>query len=71
MLLGDPAELARWVVAGEIPPAMPTGRYAAVMTRFDWMKPADVATLFTYLRTHFGNAAAPVDAAQMVRALER
>ena len=70
MLLGDTAELSRWVIEGKRPPALAAGRYPTVMTRFGWMKPADAATLLTYLRTHFGNAAPPVDAAAVARALE-
>ena len=66
---GDPAELARWVIKGQRPPSMPVGRYSTQMLQFGWMKPADAAALFTYLRSSFGNSAAPVDAASVAQAL--
>jgi mono/diheme cytochrome c family protein len=69
VVLGDPAELARWVIQGKRPAAMPVGRYATQMLQFGWLKPADAASLFTYLRSHFGNSAAPVDAATVAKAL--
>ena len=61
VVLGDPAELARWVIKGRRPPAMPAGRYPTQMMQFGWLKPADAAALFSYLRSSFGNSAAPVD----------
>ena len=69
VVLGDPAELARWVIRGQRPASMPAGRYSTQMLQFGWMKPADAASLFTYLRSHFGNSAAPVDAATVAKAL--
>src|SRR3984957_13090079 len=66
---GDPAELARWVIKGQRPPSMPVGRYSTQMLQFGWMKPADAAALFSYLRSSFGNSAAPVDAASVAQAL--
>jgi mono/diheme cytochrome c family protein len=66
---GDPAELARWVMQGQRPHSMPAGRYSTQMLQFGWMKPADAAALFSYLRSNFGNAAAPVDAATVAKAL--
>ena len=69
VLLGDPAELARWVIKGQRPPTMPVGRYSTQMLQFGWMKPADAAALFTYLRSSFGNSAPPVDAASVAQAL--
>jgi mono/diheme cytochrome c family protein len=69
VLLGDPRELARWVIKGERPLSMPTGRYATMMPQFGWLKAADAAALFTYLRTHFDNSAPPVDAATVAAAL--
>jgi len=71
VVLGDPAELARWVIRGQRPAAMPAGRYSTQMLQFAWLKPADAASLFTYLRSHFGNSAAPVDAATVAKALEQ
>ena len=69
VVLGDPAELARWVIRGQRPASMPVGRYSTQMLQFGWMKPADAASLFTYLRSHFGNSAPPVDAATVAKAL--
>jgi mono/diheme cytochrome c family protein len=69
VVLGDPAELARWVIRGVRPPSMPVGRYPTQMLQFGWLKPADAASLFTYLRSHFGNSAAPVNAATVAKAL--
>jgi len=65
---GDPVELAQWVLLGKRPPSMPAGRYAAQMLQFGWMKDQDAAALFTYLRSNFGNAAPPVDAATIAGA---
>jgi mono/diheme cytochrome c family protein len=69
VVLGDPHELARWVVKGVRPPSMPVGRYPTAMANFGWMKAADAAVLFTYLRSSFGNAAPPVDADTVSQAL--
>ena len=69
VVLGDPAELSRWVLKGQRPPSMPVGRYPSQMLQFGWMKPAEAAALFSYLRSNFGNAASPVDAATVSKAL--
>jgi mono/diheme cytochrome c family protein len=69
VVLGDPAQLALWVVKGQRPPLMPAGRYPTQMLQFGWMKPADAAALFSYVRSNFGNSAAPVDAAAVAKAL--
>jgi len=69
VVLGDPAQLARWVIKGQRPETMPVGRYPTQMLQFGWLKPADAAALFTYLRSSFGNSAAPVDAATVAAAL--
>jgi mono/diheme cytochrome c family protein len=60
LLLGDPKPLALWVIQGRRPPFLPAGRYAAHMPQFGWLGPRDAAALFSYLRSHFGNAAPPV-----------
>jgi mono/diheme cytochrome c family protein len=65
---GDPAELVRWVLAGERPASMPAGRYATQMLRFGWMKDSDAAALLSYVRSHFGNSAPPLDAATVAAA---
>jgi mono/diheme cytochrome c family protein len=69
VVLGDPGELAQWVLKGLRPPSMPVGRYPTQMLQFGWMKPADAAALFTYVRSNFGNSAPPVDAAAVAKAL--
>jgi mono/diheme cytochrome c family protein len=69
VVIGDPAELALWVIKGQRPAAMPVGRYPTQMLQFGWMKPADAAALFTYLRSNFGNSAPPVDAAAVAKVL--
>src|SRR3984957_3771611 len=69
VVLGDPAELARWVIKGQRPASMPAGRYSTQMLQFGWMKPADAAAMFSYLRSNFGNSAAPVDAATVAKAV--
>ena len=69
VVLGDPAELARWVVKGQRPVSMPEGRYSMQMLQFGWMKPADAAALLTYLRSSFGNSGTAVNAAAVAQAL--
>jgi mono/diheme cytochrome c family protein len=69
VVTGDPAELTRWVMKGQRPHSMPAGRYSTQMLQFGWMKPADAAALFSYLRSNFGNSAGPVDAETVAKAL--
>jgi len=69
VVLGDPTQLALWVIKGQRPPSMPAGRYPTQMLQFGWMRPADAAALFSYLRSNFGNSATPVDAAVVAKAL--
>lgn len=69
VVLGSPAALARWVVKGERPAAVPEGRYPTAMPRFGWLKARDGAALLTYLRSHFGNAAPPVTDTVVAEAL--
>ena len=69
VVLGDPGALALWVIKGQRPFSMPAGRYSTVMLQFGWMNPVDAAALFSYLRSSFGNSAAPVDAATVAAAL--
>ncbi len=68
-VLGDPGALARWVIKGQRAATMEAGRYSTAMPKFGWLEPVDAAALFTYLRTHFGNRAPPVDAATVSGAL--
>jgi mono/diheme cytochrome c family protein len=66
--LGDPVELAQWVLEQKRPSSIPEGRYPTHMLAFGWLKDADAAALLTYVRSHFGNAAPPVDEATIIRA---
>jgi mono/diheme cytochrome c family protein len=65
---GDPTELTQWVLSGKRPKSMPAGRYSTQMLLFGWMKDADAAALLTYIRSNFGNHAAPLDAAAVAKA---
>ncbi len=65
---GDAVQLAQWVLSGKRPPTMPAGRYSTQMLLFGWMKDPDAAALLTFVRTHFGNNAPPVDAATVAKA---
>ncbi len=69
VLLGDPKALTLWVVKGKRPASMPEGRYSTTMLKFGWLKAADAAALFSYLRSNFGNSAPPVDPAVVAEAL--
>jgi mono/diheme cytochrome c family protein len=69
VVTGDPVKLTLWVIKGQRPASMPVGRFPTQMLQFGWMKPADAAALFSYLRSNFGNSAPPVDAATVARAL--
>jgi mono/diheme cytochrome c family protein len=71
VVLGDTNELARWVLRAQRPPSMPPGRYSTQMPQFGWMKAADAAALFTYLRSSFGNSAAPVAADTVASSIEQ
>jgi mono/diheme cytochrome c family protein len=68
---GDPIELAQWVLSQKRPPSIPAGRYPTQMLLFGWMSDPDAAALLTYIRTHFGNSAAPVDAATIAKSREK
>ena len=70
VVLGDPSELALWVVKGRRPSSMPAGRYPTAMLQFGWMNAEDTAALLTYLRSSHGNEAPPVDASVVARALD-
>jgi mono/diheme cytochrome c family protein len=69
VVLGDPKELALWVIKGQRPPSMAAGRYPTMMMQFGWMKSGDAAALFTYVRSSFGNAAPAVDPATVAQSL--
>ncbi|MEP6545904.1 MAG: cytochrome c [Gammaproteobacteria bacterium] len=69
VVVGDSGALALWVIKGRRPASIPAGRYSTQMLQFAWMKPADGAALFTYLRSNFGNSLPPVDAATVAKAL--
>jgi mono/diheme cytochrome c family protein len=70
-VLGDPIELAQWVLSQKRPASIPAGRYPTQMLLFGWMSDSDAAAVLTYIRTHFGNSAAAVDAATIAKSREK
>jgi mono/diheme cytochrome c family protein len=70
-VLGDPIELAQWVLSQKRPASIPAGRYPTQMLLFGWMSNDDAAALLSYIRSHFGNAAPPVDAALIAKSREK
>ncbi|HEX3396119.1 MAG TPA: cytochrome c [Steroidobacteraceae bacterium] len=70
-VVGDPVELAAWVLSQKRPASIPPGRYPTQMLLFGWMSDADAAALLTYIRSHFGNSAPPVDAAMIAKSREK
>jgi len=70
-VMGDPIELAQWVLSQKRPATIPAGRYPTQMLLFGWMKDEDAAALLTYIRSNFGNSAPPVDAATITQAHEK
>jgi mono/diheme cytochrome c family protein len=70
-VIGDPIELAQWILSQKRPATIPAGRYSTQMLLFGWMKDDDAAALLTYIRSSFGNSAPPVDAAAIARSREK
>jgi mono/diheme cytochrome c family protein len=70
-VVGDPGELAQWVLSQKRPASIPAGRYPTQMLLFGWMKDEDAAALLTYVRSHFGNSAPAVDAALIAKSREK
>jgi mono/diheme cytochrome c family protein len=70
-VLGDPVELAQWVLSQKRPASIPAGRYPTQMLLFGWMSNEDAAAVLTYIRSHFGNSAPPVDAALIAKSREK
>ena len=70
-VVGDPIELAQWVLSQKRAASIPAGRYPTQMLLFGWMNNQDAAALLTYIRSHFGNSAPPVDAAVIARSREK
>jgi mono/diheme cytochrome c family protein len=70
-VMGEPIELAQWVLSQKRPATIPAGRYPTQMLLFGWMKDGDAAALLTYIRANFGNSAPPVDAATIAKAREK
>jgi len=68
---GEVAPLAHWVLKGERSAAIPKGRYTTRMPQYGWLNDADAAALLTHLRSHFGNTAGAVQAADIARAMGR
>ena len=70
-VVGDPIELAQWVLSQKRPASIPAGRYPTQMLLFGWMNDPDAAAVLTYIRAHFGNSASAVDAATIAKAREK
>jgi mono/diheme cytochrome c family protein len=70
-VLGDPIELAQWVLSQKRPATIAAGRYPTQMLLFGWMKDQDAAALLSYIRSNFGNSAPPIDAAMIAKAREK
>jgi mono/diheme cytochrome c family protein len=70
-VLGNPTELAQWVLSQKRPASIPAGRYPTQMLLFGWMKDEEAAALLTYIRSHFGNSAPAVDAAVIAESREK
>jgi mono/diheme cytochrome c family protein len=70
-VVGDPVELAQWVLSQKRPASIPAGRYPTQMLLFGWMNNEDAAALLTYIRSHFGNSASPVDPALIAKSREK
>jgi mono/diheme cytochrome c family protein len=68
---GNPIELAQWVLSQKRPASIPAGRYPTQMLLFGWMSNEDAAALLTYIRSHFGNSAPPVDSALIAKSREK
>jgi mono/diheme cytochrome c family protein len=70
-VLGDPVELTQWVLSQKRPASIPAGRYPTQMLLFGWMSNEDAAALLTYIRSHFGNSAPPVDPVLVAKSREK
>jgi mono/diheme cytochrome c family protein len=70
-VVGNPLELAQWVLSQKRPASIPAGRYPTQMLLFGWMSNEDAAALLTYIRSHFGNSAPPVDPALIAKSREK
>jgi mono/diheme cytochrome c family protein len=70
-VVGDPVELAQWVLSQKRPASIPAGRYPTQMLLFGWMNNEDAAALLTHIRSHFGNSAPPVDPALIAKSREK
>jgi len=66
--VGAPEVLLAWVMYGRRPPQLPRGVYAGAMPQFSYLSDADLAALLSYVRSSFGNHAAPVSAAMVAQA---
>lgn len=62
---GDPQVLIAWTLHGKRPTTLPPRRGLAVMPQFAWLSDDDVAAVLTHIRGSYGNAAAPVTAAEV------
>lgn len=70
-VLGDPVELAQWVLSQKRPASIPAGRYPTQMLLFGWMSNEDAAAVLSHIRSHFGNSAPPVTADSVAKSREK
>jgi mono/diheme cytochrome c family protein len=70
-VLGDPVELAQWVLSQKRPASIAAGRYPTQMLLFGWMNNEDAAALLTYIRSHFGNSAPSVTPSLIEKSREK
>ena len=66
VVAGDADTVIKVILAGPAK-VLPADRpkYSGQMPPITWLSDANIAALVTYIRTKFGNGAAPVDAAQV------
>jgi mono/diheme cytochrome c family protein len=62
---GDRDTLIAWLVFGQRPATLAPRRGLAVMPQFGWLGDEDLAAVLTHVRSHFGNAASAVTAADV------
>ena len=57
---GEPQAVAAWIMYGTRPAGWVDQHYPPVMPHYSRLSDTELATLLSYLRSHFGNAAGPV-----------
>lgn len=62
---GDRDALIAWVAFGRRPATLPTRKSLSVMPQFAWLSDDDLAAVLTHVRSHFGNDATAISAADV------